>query len=407
MNEISNFISSPPTPHSTPDDLPYKINNSGIHRLINEKTVPSTALHFGNITEYDAHNLYGFLELKATNEALIEVTLKRPFVLSRLTFVGSGKYTVHWTGDNAAMWDNLAYSIPGILNFGLFGIPMVGANICGFSLNITEELCRLYQWNLVAAAARKVLGLRYQLLPYFYTLMYEAYTKGIPIARPLFFSFPQDIATHDINSQFLIGKGVMVSPVLRPGATTVNSYFPARTWFNLFNYSNSLSLKIGKYVKLDSPPDHINVHVCEGNILPMQGVALATREARDKPFKLLVIVGGSGNNYDEVFLDVGEEVEMGGEGPNWSLVKFYGGVIGGEVVVRFEVVNGEFSLKDKWVIEKVIILGLKKEVKRMVRFELNAKLGISLDGIGFVIVEITGLLLLTGEEFKLKLKLER
>lgn len=162
-------------------------------------------------------------------------------------------------------------------------------------------------------------------------------------------------------------------------------------------------------MKLDSPPDHINVRVREGNILPMQGEAMTTRAARKTPFKLLVVVGGGGggSSYGEVFLDDGEEVEMGGEGPNWSMVKFYGGVVGGEVVVRSEVVNGEFALNEKWVIEKVIILGLKEEVTSMVGFELNAKLGISLDGNGFVIVEITGLSLLIGEEFKLKLKLER
>ncbi|PWA46947.1 glycosyl hydrolases family 31 protein [Artemisia annua] len=381
LNEECNFISSPPSPSSKLDNPPYKINNSGIQMPINNDTVPASALHFRNIPAYDVHNLYGFLEAKATNDALVKITNKRPFILSAAT----------------------------ILNSGLFGIPMVGADICGYSLDTTEELCRrwiqlgafypfsrnhaenitsrqeLYLWDSVAATSRKVLGLRYQMLPYLYTLMYEAHSKGTPIARPLFFSFPEDTNTYDISTQFLLGKGVLVSPVLTPGAVSVDAYFPSGNWFNLFNYSNALSVGSGGHVRLDAPADHINVHIREGNILALQKEALTTKAARETPFHILVVVSKSQNSTGEVFLDDGEGTELGGPSEKWTLVRFFSEVVNGKATLRSTVENGGFALSRKWIIEKVTFIGMEG------------------GGSGqFGVAEISGLSLLIGKQFSLK-----
>lgn len=61
------------------------------------KTVSMNSYHHGDILEYNAHSLFGFMESIATNNAVATITGERPFILSRSTFMGSGKYTAHWT----------------------------------------------------------------------------------------------------------------------------------------------------------------------------------------------------------------------------------------------------------------------------------------------------------------------
>ena len=112
-----------------------------VMRTLGGRTLPMSTQHSGNIAEYYVHNLHGMMESMATRSAVENILHKRPFVLSRSTFLGSGKYAAHWTGDNAATWEDLAVSIVTMNNMALFGIPMVGADICGFEYDTTEELC--------------------------------------------------------------------------------------------------------------------------------------------------------------------------------------------------------------------------------------------------------------------------
>ncbi|MEQ2225097.1 hypothetical protein ILYODFUR_014017, partial [Ilyodon furcidens] len=99
---------------------------------------------------YDVHSLYGYSMVLATDKALKRVFgSNRTLMLTRSSFPGVGKYSGHWLGDNGANWNDIKWAIPGMLEFGLFGIPYIGADICGFFDDSSEELCR--RWMQVGA----------------------------------------------------------------------------------------------------------------------------------------------------------------------------------------------------------------------------------------------------------------
>nr|Q43763.1 RecName: Full=Alpha-glucosidase; AltName: Full=Maltase; Flags: Precursor [Hordeum vulgare]AAB02985.1 alpha-glucosidase [Hordeum vulgare subsp. vulgare] len=435
MNEISNFYN--PEPMNALDDPPYRINNDGTGRPINNKTVRPLAVHYGGVTEYEEHNLFGLLEARATGRGVLRDTGRRPFVLSRSTFVGSGRYTAYWTGDNAATWGDLRYSINTMLSFGLFGMPMIGADICGFNGNTTEELCgrwiqlgafypfsrdhsaiftvrrELYLWPSVAASGRKALGLRYQLLPYFYTLMYEAHMTGAPIARPLFFSYPHDVATYGVDRQFLLGRGVLVSPVLEPGPTTVDAYFPAGRWYRLYDYSLAVATRTGKHVRLPAPADTVNVHLTGGTILPLQQSALTTSRARRTAFHLLVALAEDGTASGYLFLDDGDSPEYGRRS-DWSMVRFNYKIPNnkGAIKVKSEVVHNSYAQSRTLVISKVVLMGHRSPAapKKLTvhvnsaEVEASSSAGTRYQNAGGLggVAHIGGLSLVVGEEFELK-----
>ena len=369
-------------PDNMYDYPPYAIGNDhGIGDIspLNTKTITPSALHYGDNLEYNVHNLHGLMEGITTNDALVDITGgKRPFILSRSTFPGHGTHAAHWTGDNAATWNDLKASIATINTFGLFGVNMIGADICGFIGDSWEELCarwievgafhtfsrnhntigaepqELYRWESVTEASRNVLGMRYKLLPYFYTIMADGNMNGDTASRFLWINFPEDVNTYELaTGQFMVGDYLMVSPVLEEGKTEVSAYFPKGNWWNIFTLDKVLSDK-GEFKTLDAPLTEVNAHIFGGGIIPLQGEdnnSLTTVENRKLDFSLFVALDSSGVAEGHIYLDDGGEDVTATEK---TITQF--NVKGSSLTSK--VVANTFETKD--VFSKITVLGVSE-----------------------------------------------
>jgi lysosomal alpha-glucosidase len=85
--------------------------------------------------------------------------------------------------------------------------------------------------DTVLAASLASLKQRYTILPYLYSAFVSANISGETVARPLFFEYPQDVRTFELDTQFLLGPAFMVSPVLDPGVDNVSTYVPNDDWY--------------------------------------------------------------------------------------------------------------------------------------------------------------------------------
>jgi lysosomal alpha-glucosidase len=344
MNEPSNFLSGSfnGCPKSSLESPPYLPNVDG--GVINYKTMCMSAKHYAGL-HYDIHNLYGFTEAIVTSFAMSEIRGKRPVVISRSTFAGHGHYAGHWSGDVVSDWLDMRYSVPQLLSFSLFGIPLMGADICGFNGNTTKSLCN--RWTQLGAfypfsrnhntddgidqdpvamgpevtiSARKALSVRYRLLPYLYTLFWGAHIKGETVSRPLFFEFPDDPQTYDLDAQFLWGPALMIVPVLEENAVEVAAYLPKGVWYDF--YTKSPLVGQGENVNLSAPLDTIPLLVRGGYILPQQAPEQTTTKSRLNKIEILAAADQQGDAYGELYWDDGDSLNSYEE-KQYSLVDFW------------------------------------------------------------------------------------
>lgn len=285
MNEIANFVDGEITPDADVTKYPFEVNNLRYHTC-----PPDAILHMGQYIY--CHNLYAMYENMYTRQAFLENEPGvRPFLLTRSSFAGSGKYGTLWLGDNTATYEDLKDSIAGILTQGLFGMPITGTDIGGFNKdgdNVTTETMTT-RWTETGAfcypflrvhssqeqpahyfystnsthndVRKKYLHARHSLMMYFNTLMHEAHEKGTPILRSFVMEYPNDEETVGIDTQAFLGDAIMICPVYggENAVSVSNLYFPSDRWYDYWTGEEKEDLESDNIKKARKAEAHVAI----------------------------------------------------------------------------------------------------------------------------------------------------
>ena len=307
--------------------------------LVPSKTMPDNTQHrieepgFATRTtnHLEVHNIFGLENSRGTFEGLLKLQPNlRPFVMTRASFAGGHRYAVTWTGDNSSNWDHLRQTTPQIVNLGLSGFAMTGADVGGFAGSPQPEL--LTRWLEVAAfhpidrdhtatgtnpqepwengtaedlsLRRRYIEERYRLMPYLYTTTEEMSRTGLPIMRPLFMEFPHGAADGgpidlSTGNAFMVGPDLLVAQ--SPFPDEVDDYavaLPPASWYDYWTGSRIDPTSGRKGIDnaaISQPEVHIHrnletlpVFVRAGSIVPEQPLVQSTEEKPEGPLTLRV-----------------------------------------------------------------------------------------------------------------------
>ena len=265
-------------------------------------------------------NLFPLMTTRAVYEGQRAASdQKRVFILSRSMFAGNQRYSASaWSGDVNSNFLNYKRQIPAGLNFALSGIPYWTTDIGGFTSGdptdpaYRELFVRWFQYGAFCPIFRvhgtrtndqnelwsygpeaqailtKFDRLRYELLPYIYSLAWKVTSDNYTLMRPLVMDFASDDRVRDIGDQFLFGPAILVNPVTEPGVPTRRLYLPKARWYDFWTGS---TVEGGKTVDAPSPLERIPLYVRAGSILPIgPDIEFSTQKPAD-PIELRVYRG--------------------------------------------------------------------------------------------------------------------
>lgn len=242
----------------------------------------------------EVHNIYGHNWAKLIADGYRkDFPETRPFILMRAGYSGSQRFgMIPWSGDVSRSWAGLQSQPEIALQMGLQGIGYMHSDLGGFAgdyfdnelylrwlqYGVFQPIFRphahedvapepVYKDIVTKAKAKKLVELRYQLLPYNYSLAYENTAYGNPLMRALFFAEPDNPALYNISESYLWGDAFLVHPIVKPGVTSASVYFPKNSnWFDFYSGAQHLG---GNTETVAVTEDHIPVFVRGNSFVPM------------------------------------------------------------------------------------------------------------------------------------------
>ena len=297
-------------------------------------------LHVGPGTEY--FNVYPYFHTKALYDGFRrDLPQTRALILSRDAYFGAQHNgAIFWSSDIAPTWDTLRRQVPTGLNFVASGMPYWSTDIGGWqylpyahtpehpplidpsdaraNVNHYDDYPELYvRWfqyatfqpTMRAHGSRnfnevwsygkqaepileKYLRLRYELMPYIYSLGYFSHQTGAPFMRGLFMDFGSDPNTVSIGDEFMFGPALLIAPVTEQGATSRSVYLPAgNDWYNFWTNER---LHGGQRVQVAAPIDTLPIFVRAGSILPL-GASIESTDQKQAIASVRVYPGADGD----------------------------------------------------------------------------------------------------------------
>ena len=267
-------------------------------------------------------NVFGFQMARSTYEGAKKFLKgKRPFNLTRSAFAGIQRYAAMWTGDNVASDEHMMLGVRLVNSLGLSGVAYAGYDTGGF---VGDASSRLYaRWISIASLSpffrthsminsrdsepwsygeeveqisRNYIRLRYQLLPYIYSVFYEASQQGLPVQRSMAIDYSHEHRVYDsqYQHQYLFGPNILVAPV-ESYKDLIKVFLPEGDWHYL--YSGKVFAG-NQEIMIECPIYKLPVFIKAGSVIPTQKAGMNTSE---KTNELMLHVYQGKNSSDFIF----------------------------------------------------------------------------------------------------------